>query len=37
VSQIIMLDRVPLSERAGRLGPKPLAQILHGIDVVLGR
>jgi mRNA interferase MazF len=37
VSQIVSLDRSLLSERAGRIGPKPLAQILHGIDVVLGR
>lgn len=36
-SQIIALDRSFLTERAGRLGPKRLAQILHGIDVVLGR
>jgi len=37
VSQIIALDRSLLTERVGRLGPKPRAQILHGIDVVLGR
>ncbi len=37
VSQIIAIDRSLLSERAGRLGPKQLAQILHGVDVVLGR
>jgi mRNA interferase MazF len=37
VSQIIALDRSLLSERVGRLAPKQLAQILHGIDVVLGR
>lgn len=37
VSQIIALDRALLSERVGRLGPKQLAQILHGVDVVLGR
>jgi mRNA interferase MazF len=37
VSQIIALDRSLLTERVGRLGPKQLAQILHGIDVVLGR
>lgn len=37
VSQIITLDRSLLDERVGRLAPKPLAQILHGIDVVLGR
>ena len=37
VSQIIALDRSLLAERVRRLAPKPLAQILHGIDVVLGR
>ena len=37
VSQIIALDRSLLTERVGRLGPKPRAQILHGIDIVLGR
>lgn len=37
VSQIIALDRSLLTERVGRLGPKQRAQILHGIDVVLGR
>lgn len=37
VSQIITLDRSLLTERVSRLGPKPLAQILHGVDVVLGR
>ena len=37
VSQIVALDRSLLTERVGRLGPKPRAQILHGIDVVLGR
>jgi mRNA interferase MazF len=37
VSQIVALDRSLLSERVGRLGPKARAQILHGIDVVLGR
>jgi mRNA interferase MazF len=37
VSQIIALDRSLLTERVGRLGPKPRAQVLHGIDVVLGR
>jgi mRNA interferase MazF len=36
-SQIITLDRSLLTERVGRLGPKPIAQLLHGIDVVLGR
>jgi mRNA interferase MazF len=37
VSQIIALDRSLLTERARRLGPKALTQILHGIDIVLGR
>lgn len=37
VSQILTLNRSLLSERAGRVGPKQLAQILHGVDVVLGR
>ncbi len=36
-SQIITIDRSFLAERVGRLGPKQLAQVLHGIDVVLGR
>ena len=37
VSQIIALDRSLLSERVGRVGPKRLAEILHGVDVVIGR
>lgn len=37
VSQVVALDRSLLTERAGRLGSKQLAQVLHGIDVVLGR
>jgi mRNA interferase MazF len=37
VFQLIALDRSLLSERVGRVGPKLLAQILHGIDIVLGR
>ena len=37
VSQIIALDRSLLTKRVGRLASKPRAQILHGIDVVLGR
>ena len=36
-SQIVALDRVVLTTRAGKLGPKRVAQILSGIDVVLGR
>lgn len=37
VSLIVALDRSLLSNRVGRLAAKQLAQILHGIDVVLGR
>jgi len=37
VSQIVALDRSLLTERVGRLRPKARAQVLHGIDVVLGR
>ena len=37
VTQIIALDRSLLTERVRRLAPKQFAQILHGIDVVLGR
>lgn len=37
VSQIVTVDRSLLTERVGRLQPKHLAQILHGIDVILGR
>lgn len=36
-SQIVALDRSVLDERVRRLGPRHVAQILHGIDVVLGR
>ena len=36
-SQIVAIDRAFLADRVARLGPKQLAQILHGIDVVLGR
>jgi mRNA interferase MazF len=37
VSQIITLDRSLLTERVRRLAPKQLAQVLHGVDVMLGR
>jgi len=37
VSQLITLDRSLLTERVGRLGPKVIAQVLHGVDIVLGR
>jgi mRNA interferase MazF len=36
-SQIVSIDRSFLAQRVGRLGPKQLAQVLHGVDVVLGR
>lgn len=36
-SQIVTIDRALLTDRVGRLAPKHLEQILHGIDVVLGR
>lgn len=37
VSQVVTLDRSLLTERVSRLGPKVVAQLLHGIDIVLGR
>jgi mRNA-degrading endonuclease toxin of MazEF toxin-antitoxin module len=37
VSQILALDRSLLTEQVGRLGSKQVSQILHGIDVMLGR
>jgi mRNA interferase MazF len=36
-SQIVALDREVLVTRVGKLGPKRLAEILSGIDVILGR
>jgi mRNA interferase MazF len=36
-SQIVAIDRSFLAERIGRLAPRELQQVLHGIDVVLGR
>jgi mRNA interferase MazF len=36
-SQIIAVDRAILSERVARLPPKHFAQVMSGIDVVLGR
>ena len=36
-SQIITIDRILLTERVARLAPKQVEQILHGIDVMLGR
>lgn len=37
VSQIVTLDRDALTERVAKLPPKRLAQILSGIDIMLGR
>jgi mRNA interferase MazF len=37
VSQIVAIDRVFLTERVGKLSPRNLAQVLNGIDVVLGK
>lgn len=36
-SQIVAVDRDLLVERVGRLPPKKFAQVMSGIDVVLGR
>lgn len=36
-SQLVTLDRAVLVERVRRLSPRWLAQILAGIDVMLGR
>jgi mRNA interferase MazF len=36
-SQVVAVDRAFLAERVARLAPKQLTQVLHGIDVVLGR
>ena len=36
-SQIVALDRAVLTTRVRKLGPRRLAQILSGIDVILGR
>ena len=36
-SLIVALDRSMLSDRVVRLAPKWFDQILHGIDIVLGR
>ena len=35
-SRVVTLDRSVLDERVGRLGPKQVTQILHGVGVVLG-
>ena len=37
VSAIVALDRSFLTDHVGRLSAKPMVQILHGIDVILGR
>ena len=36
-SQISTIDRSMLTERMGKLSPRKLAQVLSGIDVILGR
>jgi mRNA interferase MazF len=36
-SQLVAFDRSFLTGRVTRLGPKLLAQVLSGVDVVLGR
>lgn len=37
VSQLVTVDRAALVTRVGKLAPQRLAQILSGIDIVLGR
>jgi mRNA interferase MazF len=36
-TQLVAIDRQLLTKRTGRLTPRHLAQVLWGIDVVLGR
>jgi len=36
-SRIIAIDRSFLAKRTGRLPPTRFAQVLHGVDVILGR
>ena len=36
-SQIIAVDRAFLAERVTKLAPRTFAQVMRGIDVVLGR
>lgn len=36
-SQVVAVDRAFLAERVGKLSDKRLAQVLDGIDVILGR
>jgi mRNA interferase MazF len=35
-SLIVALDRSVLTHKVGRLAPKQIDQVLHGVDVVLG-
>ena len=37
VSQVIALDKAALTERTGKLPGKVQAQVLDGLDIVLGR
>jgi mRNA interferase MazF len=37
VSQLVTLDRTPLTKRMGKLPKSKLDLILSGIDVILGR
>ena len=36
-SQVVTIDREFLAERAGKLTPRHFAQVMQGLDVVLGR
>jgi mRNA interferase MazF len=36
-SLIVSLDRSVLTRRVGRLAPKSFDQVLHGVDIILGR
>lgn len=36
-SQIVTVDRAFLESRVGKLPPKRLAQVMTGIDIILGR
>jgi hypothetical protein len=36
-SQIVAVERAFLAERVGKLVPKDLAQVMSGVDIVLGR
>ncbi len=37
VSQIVALDRLQLTERVGKIGPRHVEALLGGVDVILGR